>query len=236
VIGGFEISGRAKFAETVGGDFYDFVPLGDGMVNQSDSVANAAGLSWLVTVADVSGHDPGASLLMANTRAYLRAIAQESSDPAVIIERLNRFVTRDVAGRRFVTMFIARIDPHQSAVQWSSAGHSAVVIRRNGETEELRSATIPVGVDLARFKPALATCTMLPGDVMLISTDGLAEAKNAANEEFGFARIVQVVRDNLTQPAIKIIGALQEAAERHCGKFQPADDETIVLICRQDNR
>ncbi len=113
-IHGFEISGECRFAETVGGDFFDFVPLGDfdGELQSrplQQGLISDAKTSWLTTVADVSGHDPGAAMLMANTRAYLRALAQQSHDPAVILSRLNRFVSQDVDSRRFVTMFLAAL-------------------------------------------------------------------------------------------------------------------------------
>ncbi len=233
VIPGFEIAGQTRFAETVGGDFFDYIPLADGQGNFSDSAAFAAGFSWLVTVADVSGHDPGASLLMVNTRAYLRALAQESPDPAVVLEKLNRFVSRDVDGRRFVTMFIARIDPHAAKVHWSAAGHAATLYRRNGATEELNASTIPVGVDISRFRPELSCSELLAGDIVLISTDGLAETKSPAGEEFGKARIEQVVRENLSRSTNDLLKALQSAVGRHRGTQQLADDETIVLIRRQ---
>lgn len=230
VIEGFEISGQTRFAETVGGDFFDFVPLGDGIANASDSVANAAGVPWLIVVADVSGHDPGASLLMANTRAYLRATAQESRDPAVILERLNRFVSRDVGGRRFVTMFIARVDPREATVHWSAAGHAALVIRQGGQSEELQAATIPLGVDMARFRPVSSTCALSQGDIVLISTDGLAETKNRSNEEFGMSRIESVVRESIDRSTDDMLRSLQSAVGEHRRSSQLADDETIVLI------
>jgi sigma-B regulation protein RsbU (phosphoserine phosphatase) len=184
----------------------------------------------LITVADVSGHDPGASLLMANTRAYLRALAQESHDPAVILTRLNHFVTHDVDGRRFVTMFIARIDPDQSVFHWASAGHAAQVFRADGFTEELNAATIPIGVDLEKFHPMSATCELLPGELMLISTDGLAETRSRVDEEFGNNRIANVIRDNATQSTDELLKSLQSAVGDHRGTFQLTDDETIVLI------
>jgi sigma-B regulation protein RsbU (phosphoserine phosphatase) len=130
-------------------------------------------------------------------------------------------------------MFLARFDPQEGAVKWSAAGHAALVVRRGGETEELKATTIPVGVDRPRFRPVSCTSLLHPGDVMLVSTDGVAETKNQANEEFGLSRIASVIRDSLDQSTDDLIRSLQTAVGEHRGSSQLADDETIVLIRRQ---
>lgn len=230
---GFEVMGKCRFAEAVGGDFFDFVSLGVASSESKERVARpdiASSASWLATVADVSGHDPGASLVMANTRAYLRALAQQSRDPAAILSQLNEFISADVGGRRFVTMFIVRLDPWNSIIHWSAAGHAALLFRKNGSVEELKATTIPVGVDVERFHPELSRCELQPGDLMVISTDGLAETKSPSGEEFGQERILSLVRENLRLPTNELLAALHAAAGRHRQSSQLTDDETIVLI------
>jgi serine phosphatase RsbU (regulator of sigma subunit) len=133
-------------------------------------------------------------------------------------------------------MFIARIDPDQSVVHWASAGHAAHVFRANGSTDELNAATIPIGVDIEKFRPASETCELQPGELMLISTDGLAETRSPSDEEFGHDRIAGVIQDNAGQSTDELLKSLQYAVGEHRRSPQLTDDETIVLIRLRDVR
>src|SRR5690606_15050972 len=113
-------AGRCAFAEEIGGDYFDYLPLPDGRVR--------------VVVGDVSGHDPAASLLMANARAYLRAVNSPTTDLTAMLKLVNRFLCDDAQGRRFVTMFVCELSPQGAEVKYAGCGHAGLLVPANGAT------------------------------------------------------------------------------------------------------
>jgi hypothetical protein len=215
---GFDIAGCYDSADVVGGDYYDYIPMADGRVG--------------IAVADVSGHEIGASLLMAKTRAYLRALAQSHDDLQTMLGRLHEFLVVDTQDKWFVTMFFAALNPQTSVLEFAGAAQQAHIIRSDGSVTVLRSTSTPLGVFADHPPRCSPTVTLLPGDAFLALTDGYIEAKSPTGEQFGNERMLAVVRENRHRPANQILEALKQEVRTFCGASGPEDDLTAVIVRR----
>lgn len=214
----FEVEGASRAAEEVGGDYFDYFPFPDG--------------SLAVAIGDVTGHGVGPALLMAATRAYIRALALSYCDVGQILTLANRALAADVADGRFVTLLLARLAPQDRSLVFASAGHPpAYVLSQNGDLKALLESTnLPLGVLAEETFVASEPLVLDPRDVVLMVTDGIAEAAGRDGRAFGHDRAVNVVRDNLALPAGKIIEALHREVRRHAEQPFPEDDLTAVVV------
>jgi serine phosphatase RsbU (regulator of sigma subunit) len=183
VVPGFDIGGASFPAVLTGGDFFDYLPLG----------ANGLGL----VIGDVSGHGVGPALLMAATRAVLRAFARTTQDIGEILARTNELLTPDlVPDSRYVTLLLARLDPRTRTLQHTSASHRAgYVFDRSGTVrEELLCTDLAVGWEGPGPFTTAPKVQLTPGDLVLFLTDGILEAKAPTGEPFGIERTLAYVR------------------------------------------
>lgn len=213
---GFDIAGDLRALESAGGDYYDYIPMQGGFLG--------------VVIADVSGHGIGAAMLMAVTRAYLRAEAAARLDLKEIATRVNRLLSDDLHNRWIVTMFFAKLDPESRTIEYAAAGHESYIIRSDDTLVTLRSTSPPLGV----LDDGIIECgpaeQLQDGDVLLLLTDGLIEALSPQGEPFGLHRIRQTVIENREKTATEIMKSLQQAMLTHCGSGELHDDVTIVAI------
>lgn len=206
--------------EAVGGDYCDVVQLNDGRI--------------ALVIADVSGHGLGPSLLMASVRAALRALTLQHSAADVLLELLSRSLLADLQDGRFITMFLAEVDPRTHVVEYANAGHAPAIhfSARRGRFASLESTGLPLGVleeaTYARAEPI----AMEVGDLLILCTDGIVEAMNRDDEQFGQARLEQIVRANADQPVADIVRRVGETVEAHYVGESPADDLTILATRR----
>lgn len=217
---GFQISGRSVPAQDVGGDCFDFLPL------------PAAGQGSLgVLVADASGHGLGAALLVAQTRAYLRALALACTEVGTLLTHCNQLLANALASDHFVTVFLLRLDPRTRVLAYANAGHWAgYVLDRQGLTKAVLASTgCPLGIDLAGAFPAGPSTTLEPGELALLFTDGIVEAACASGQLFGLERTLDIVRAHQQQTPDAILDALFHAVGSFSGQ-QLQDDITAVLI------
>jgi len=215
---GYDIHGSSNPAQAAGGDYFDFVPLADGRIG--------------IGIGDVSGHGLGPALLMASTRAYLRAIAATHADAGQILAKLNRALAHDVGDERFVTLCLVLLDPKDRTLVYANAGHPhGYVLDHNGEIRSiLESMTPPLGVIPDCEFPAGVALTLNPGDLVLLMTDGILEAFDPEGMPFGIARVLEVARAHRTEPAHAIVEAVLRAA-LHCTRGDPPiDDLTAIVI------
>jgi phosphoserine phosphatase RsbU/P len=217
-IPGYDIAGCYDSADVVGGDYYDYIPMADGRMG--------------IVVADVSGHEIGASLLMAKTRAYLRALAKSDDDLETLLGRLHEFLVVDTHDKWFVTMFFAALDPQTSALEFAGAAQQAHLIRQDGAVVVLRSTSTPLGVFADHPPRCSPVVTLLPGDLFVALTDGYIEARSPAGEQFGNDRMLSIIRENRRRPASEILETLEQAVRLFCGPAAPADDLTAVVVRR----
>jgi phosphoserine phosphatase RsbU/P len=215
---GFDIAGTLYPAEFAAGDHFDFLTMPNHCVG--------------IVVADVAGHGIGPAILAASTHAHLHSLSAIYTEVDEILFRANGTVLEETDFDLFVTVLLARLDPGSRTLVYSSAGHpTGYVLDRLGEVKAtLPSTSLPLGVvPDARF-PVGDPIALEPGDVALLFTDGLLEARSSQGEQFGQDRVIQVVSRNRGETASHIIGALYEAALEFSGDAKLDDDVTIVVV------
>ncbi len=217
---GFELAGVSEPAETVGGDIYDFLPVGEHLMG--------------VAVGDASGHGLPAALQARDVVTGLRMGVEKDLKVASVMQRLNRVIHRSGLTSRFVSLFYGELEPSGNFV-YVNAGHDpGLLLRADGRTEQLRSTGIVMG-PLADAKYRRELVRMDPGDVLLLYTDGVVErTRPLDDEEFGLERFEEVTRRALADGAAlaEIPGTIL-AELRSFGEEQPwSDDVTVVLIRR----
>ncbi len=219
VVVGYELAGRSMAAEAAGGDYYDFLALPGGAVG--------------LVMADVSGHGVGSALLMAEARAYLRLLARDVGDPGLLLSAANRALEEDLGRERYITMFLGRLEPASRRLAFANAGHpAALVLDADGTVKHrLRRTGPPLGRNTSEPQADGPTVTLVPGDLVLVVTDGVDEAMDArATECFGMERAAEVVRRNAARPAAEIVDALCREVGVFCHPETPADDVTVMVV------
>lgn len=217
-IPGFDIAGATFPAEATGGDYFDYLP----MLNDR----------WGIIVADVTGHGVGPALLMAETRAYLRVLTGRREDVGEILTRANSVLAEDVGSERYVTLFLARLDPCERALVYASAGHPpAYIFDASGNVKHtLKRTGIPLGPQPdTKYIPS-PDIKLESGDLLLALTDGIEEAAAADDSMFGMQRIFDVVRAHQSRPAQQIVHALYTASREFSKGVPQTDDVTAIVI------
>jgi len=212
---GFDVAGTWEPARTVGGDYYDCLDLGDGSLG--------------VCIGDVAGKGMPAALLMASLQAAVRASADANVSPAALCERVRRVVVSSLTGGRFVTFFFCVVDQKTRTIRFCNAGHNPpILVRANGTVEELASGG-PVISRLFRETYDEGSLPLEPGDRVVLFTDGVTEARNAAGEDLGEERLVQLIVDNRHLSAGELQHAVVDAVSAYSrGVFD--DDVTMVVV------
>jgi sigma-B regulation protein RsbU (phosphoserine phosphatase) len=180
-------------------------------------------------IADVAGKGLPAALLMSNLQAAVRGLASPSVSPEDLCARLNALLCRNIASDRFVTLFYAQLDGRSRQLRYVSAGHNPpFVLHRDGSHERLREGGLVLGVfPHQTFKSGVVQ--LQSGDRMVLFTDGVTEACNSNDEEFGEERLLQVLQQDPTRTAIETQkNILQAAAEFGRGPWQ--DDATLLVV------
>jgi serine phosphatase RsbU (regulator of sigma subunit) len=216
-IEGLEVWGKSDSCDETGGDYYDFFPMQD------------RGLR--VVIADVTGHGVGPALLMATVRAALRALYTEPS-PSKLMARLNDFIRDDVNDGRFITAFLADIDPRDGTLTHVGAGHMPPIWcrARDGSTHLVASHGPPLGVlGGLEFKPG-TTLPIASGDALLFTTDGIIEAANEAGEQYGLPRLRSLVAEHAGGTAQALGEAVRAAVDDFVQGRPLRDDATLVAV------
>lgn len=212
---GFEIAAESHSCYQVGGDYYDFIPLGGGR--------------WAFAVADVSGKGTPASILMASVHASLQALA--GTAPAVVVlERLNRFLFANTLPNRFVTMFYAELDPAARRLEYATAGHvPPYLVRADGRCERLTAGGPVLGLlEDAAFETG--TVRLAAGDLVAAVTDGVTEALSPEEAEFGDRRTIEALGGAAPLGAERTMRALVDAVEAWTGPAGCSDDLTVLVL------
>jgi serine phosphatase RsbU (regulator of sigma subunit) len=219
---GLDIAGRSLFCDQTGGDYYDYFEKSD---SASRTISIMAG--------DVSGHGLPSALLMTTARAFLRECASRSGSVSTIVGHVNRHLTHDVqASSRFMTLFYAEIDCNARCIRWVRAGHEPALVYdpRSGEFGELGGqGGLPLGVfGDARYEEYHRE--LAAGQVLVIGTDGIWEARNREGRMFGKLLLQQVIRDNVVRPAAEIVEKVLEALKQFLFPLDIQDDATLVVV------
>ncbi len=213
---GCEIAGATEPASETGGDYYDFVPLSSGQI--------------LFAVGDVSGHGLGPALVMASARAYVRVLALMDVTIDRIVNLVNARLAEDT-DEEFMSLFLGVLNPFNRSLIYYNAGHCpGVILDRAGDTRAtLRPSDKPLGIDTVTHYRKSGVVQMLPGDLLLVHSDGVFEARSPGGEPFGMARVLDHVRVARHRPPASIIGFLFDAIRGHVQGI-PHDDITATII------
>ncbi|NDJ79387.1 MAG: PP2C family protein-serine/threonine phosphatase, partial [Chloroflexi bacterium] len=214
-------------ARQTSGDFYDFVPLENG------------GLG--VIVADVADKGTGAALYMALSRTLIRTFALQFPDaPERALQAANERILTDAVSDQFVTVFYGILRPDSGQFIYANAGHNPVYVLRNGGNGGNGSdplALIKTGVPLGMFEGLAwqqAAITIEPGDTLLLYSDGVSEAQNAAQDEFGEDQLVAAAGSVSDRTAAHVHTAIMDAVTTFTGDAPQFDDITLVVAVRQE--
>ncbi|HTP89128.1 MAG TPA: SpoIIE family protein phosphatase [Bryobacteraceae bacterium] len=213
---GLDLAGYNVPCRTVGGDYYDYIPCVDGRV--------------AVMVGDVAGKGMPAALLMSNLQARAQILFDDPQDLGAVVARLNRIICQNCPGNRFITFFVAVVDPKSGEMTWCNAGHNPpILIRANGEIEQLQGGGLILGI-MPMAPYSHKTGKMNPGDMLVMFSDGVTEAcQPGKDEEFGEDRLARLARDLRHQPAETIMRSLIDTLMKWIGGAPAADDITLIV-------
>ena len=217
---GWEISPFYQPAREVGGDFYDFFELKDGRLG--------------LVVGDATGKGVPAALVMSSARSMLRAVAQASDySPGEVLRRINDSLVTDIPANMFVTCFYAILDPESGHLSYANAGHTLPCCKRHNEdqADELRVRGTPLGL-MPGMPYEEKETSLLPGDGVLLCTDGLVEAHNPQGEMFGSPRLRDVLSER-SEGGKELSAALMEELERFTGEGREQEDDITLLTLRR---
>lgn len=214
-----EISGATRPANTVGGDFYDVLPLADGRV--------------ILALGDVAGKGSPAALLMALLLAVLRTLVDERLEPSELVRRLNVQICRHSPRSRFITLFYAVYEPATGTLAYVNAGQNPPLVRRRSGSYERLTAT---GVALGMFENSSfdeGRTTIAPGDQLVMYSDGITEAEDPDGQPLEEAGLEHVLGRHATSTASQLAAHILAAVEAHARQSRFGDDLTILILKRR---
>jgi sigma-B regulation protein RsbU (phosphoserine phosphatase) len=223
-IDGYELAARNRPARRCGGDYYDALTL----------VSGEGGSRLLLCVADVAGKGLPASLVMSNMQATLRALLGDFRSLPTLAAHASDLLYNATSPEKYVTAALAELSPATGAVRFVGAGHlDNVIVRADGIVERLSSTGAPLGL----LPPGLAyeqTDQILhAGDALVLFSDGVTDAQDAADEEFGEARLLDALASTAAHDAETVIDRIFEAIDAFAGGAPQFDDMTILVARRR---
>ena len=215
---GYEICGGNRGCYQIGGDYYDFIPVGEGRLG--------------VAIADVSGCGVGPSLLMASLRASLHAELGARTSVADLASRLNAFVHKSSESHTFITFFFGILDAAAGEMTYVNAGHTPpILLEAGGGVRRLESTGFCLGM-FSGVEFGSDSVRLAPGDMLCLFTDGITEGRKTDREEFGEERLMALLRGNAGLAARAVMARVFDEVRDFTGCAEPSDDMTLVLVRR----
>jgi serine phosphatase RsbU (regulator of sigma subunit) len=241
---GYELVGWNRPARQIGGDYYDLFQRQDGRI--------------AMVVGDVSGKGMPAALMVSTLHSALHLLLDQVGIGPSLLEMLNRHVFESSASNKFITLMLAELEPETGRLTYLNAGHNPAMLLRHAampgdvagvagaarvadaaevagaagaDLVELGASGLPIGV-LAGSRFLAREVTLEPGDLMCIYSDGITEAESAADEEFGTARLLALLREHRDRPLAEVLEAVQSATGSFSAGLPQGDDQTLVLLRR----
>ncbi len=216
LIEGFEIAGLSLPAEATGGDYYDYLPCGDGLL--------------CITIGECSGRGLAPTMLATSLRAYLRVLTASMTDVSEIVTKANRLITEDIGDEEFlVTMMLVQIDQVTKRIQYASAGHQGYHLDREGKSQVLHSTGMPMGLGDTVI-PEGPLVRLKAGEILLLVTDGIQKMTTQEGERFGVERMLDVVRKHRHMTPRMIVSELRKACLEFSKGSGQCDDITAVIV------
>lgn len=215
---GWELLTHLESCTEVGGDLYDVFPLPDGRL--------------AVVIGDVAGKGLGAALLVSSLLPLLRGLAGSIADPSDLVHRLNAVLFAATEPIRYATLFVGLLDPATGELAYVNAGHNPpFVVRGDGTTMTLSGTGLPVALmDDGVWKAG--TASLAAGDLLALYTDGIPEAWNAADEDYGDERLRKLLASLRGRPTADVRDAVLADVKAFVGEAPTSDDVTLVLLRR----
>ena len=215
---GYEFQGISFACYEIGGDYYDFIKLHNGRM--------------LIALGDVSGKGTAAALLTSSLHAAIHAQVTAETDLPKMIESVNKYLADNTPSNRFITLFAAELDLTNGNFRYINAGHNPpLVAHKDGSIQQLGSGGFPLGI-LPSAEFELGEIHLDPGESLIIYSDGVTEAVNMQDEEFGIERLSNVVSKNLQSSA----AGLRDKVESELSAFTltaPANDDITLVIVKK---
>jgi sigma-B regulation protein RsbU (phosphoserine phosphatase) len=216
---GFDIAVSHRPSLEVGGDYYDFIAL--------------APSTMLAVVADVEGKGVGSAMVMANLQATLHALVAHLHSLERLVESLNDMILTDTRGQKYMTMFVALLDQSQRTLHYVNAGHvPPAVVRADGSVEYLREGGMVVGLFPSQ-KFERGYVRLGPGDIVVACTDGITEAANTMDEEFGSQQLAEWIAKQRALPAEQLVQSVMTEVDRF-SKGGTHEDDRVILVLKVD--
>ncbi len=219
---GLEIAFATRPANTVAGDYYDVFPR---------PASPSPGGTYLIVIADVAGKSIPAAMLMASYQASLKTLAGISNSLTDLTGSMNNYAcSNSQNGRRFTTTFIAEYDPATRSLVYVNAGHDQPILRRqSGALERLTVGGLPLGIQENTPYESGST-TLQSGDLLAIYTDGVTEAENIRQEEYGETRFMIMLYANQTKTPQELLNTIFTDIKNFVGNTPQHDDITLMLL------
>jgi CheY-like chemotaxis protein len=213
-----EIAGLSRPCVEAGGDYFDYIPRGP------HRLALAMG--------DAAGHGVAAALCMSAARSLVRTFLPRVDDLAAVLTEVNGGLARDMTHGTFMSLFLGELDTSTGALRYASAGHGASLLYRASERNFQELEPTGAALGLLEEAPYELACLqpLAPGDILLLFTDGIPEAMNAARELFGLARLKACVARLRNAPPTEILHAVEEALTLFAGGVAPSDDLSLMVV------
>jgi phosphoserine phosphatase RsbU/P len=222
VLAGSDLAARNRQARQVGGDYYDVLPI--------DHTGPEG--RHLLCVADISGKGLPAALLMSNIQATLRATLGSQPSLAELAARVNSLLYASTPSNKYATAFFLRYDPVRGECAYVNGGHNdGILLRRDGSVTLLATTGLPVGL-FARATYEEGRITMDSGDLLLLYSDGVTEADDPDEQEFGLDRVIEVMHRHRDEPAAAIVDHMIRAIDAFAGAAPQHDDITLMALKR----
>lgn len=220
-IAGLDIAALYESSLTVGGDYYDVIPVGP--------------RKWGFVIADVSGKGTAAALMMASCRTTLRLLAPGEDNPAIVLKRVNASVQPDMPSGMFISLFYSILDLDTHILRYCRAGHEPPLLVRGGgeHTDLLEAGGLALGLcPAAIFDETLDTAEVVlqSGDLLALYTDGINEACNAQGQEFGRDRLNATLVRDANRPLAELIAKLNRYLRQFATLATRNDDRTLLLV------
>ncbi len=227
-ITGYEVAARSRPARQCGGDYYDALA-----VEMMSSEASSGGRPYLLCVADVSGKGLPASLLMSNMQATLRALLGRFPSLVELAARTNELLHATSPSNKFVTAILVEIDPATGAGRYVNAGHNdCFLLRRDGErVEMLKSTGLPLGM-LLGLPYEEKSFQFEPGDLLALYSDGVSEAYDEEENEWGEERLLACLRSVNQDTAPHVVAKVFQEIDLFAGAAPQHDDITLLILKR----
>jgi phosphoserine phosphatase RsbU/P len=217
---GIRIATAMRPANTVGGDYFDVIELGAARI--------------AVVVGDVAGKGMPAALLMALLQGSLRTLISAGFRGPDLVAKLNAHLCANIPSNRLITFFYGELEPASGELAYVHCGHTPPFLLRPGERPTRLAATaMALGITTDTDFPA-ASLTLRPADRLVLYTDGVTEAEDARDQEFGEQRLSGWLEANREQPARRLIDGVIAEVLRHCGNARPRDDMTLMCLERAE--